>query len=93
MDELIEHGLNEFTLMVFNTEKIYKYYKEILKLDKMSGQKFTTENYYNCLKNKFYQEFYKNKITRNLLAFNGDITQYKKFQEFAEIVKDDIENL
>lgn len=93
MKELMEHGLNEFILMVFNTEKIYKYYVEILKDDKLSGQKFTAENFYNCLKNHFYQDFYANRITRNLLAFNGDITQYETFKEFEEHIKDDRENI
>ena len=39
MDKIMEHGLNEFILMVFNTEKIYKEYLEIIKLDKLSRQK------------------------------------------------------
>lgn len=38
MEKEIEHGLNEFFLMVFNIEKIYKEYLEILKLDKLSRQ-------------------------------------------------------
>ena len=38
MDELIEHGINEFILMVFNTQRMYKEYKNIIKLDKLSRQ-------------------------------------------------------
>lgn len=90
MEKEIEHGINEFILMTFNTKKIYDYYKEVLQLNRQIKKKFTAMEFYNCIKNKFYTEFYANKITRNLLAFNGDLTQFERFKDFENRVLNDL---
>lgn len=86
--EEMEHGLNEFILLVLNNASIYHYYIELIK---EYGNKFTSLQYYNCLKNKFYWNFYNDKIASVLLAFNGDVTQFEKWQEWEDILQDDID--
>lgn len=88
LTEAIEWGLNEFILHTLNTKEIWEYYINLIKTHK---DNFTALNYYNCLRNRFYQYWADNHITRNLLAFNGDITQFEKFKEFEYHIKTDIE--
>ena len=46
MEKEIEHGINEFILMTFNTKKIYDYYKELLQINRQIKKKFTAIEFY-----------------------------------------------
>lgn len=88
LEKSINWGINEFILHTLNVKEIWQYYIDLIKTHK---DNFTTLNYYNCIKNHFYEYWYKNNITRNLLAFNGDITQFEQFKVFETHIKNDIE--
>jgi hypothetical protein len=85
--DMMEWALNEFTLHVLNFREIWEKYIELIK---MYGNNITPLQYYNCLKNEFYGHWLSNNITSNLLAFNGNITQFEHFKEFVNILNDDI---
>ena len=86
-NEQIEMLIEELAIHIEDIRELHEYCKELAKFKKQYDSKFTIQNYFNCIRNEKYEYLRHDDILKNILAFNGDITQFKNYKKLENAIK------
>lgn len=79
--EQMEKMLEELAIHIRDIQEMRTFCEELAVFKMQVGNQFTAQNYFNCIRMQKYEYLRRDDILKNLLAFNGDITQFENFKK------------